>query len=149
MSDPEVTAGAMRFLAELRELTAPTPLPLPANARAITFGTALVLPPTGQPLYAVLTQEGGWFGYNGSLSFTATSSLPFNLGIYGPNPTQIGPPFGRMRAPKINMPDAITAECQGNFTSGVYYLCFRIGDNGAPTVPISVSVAQGWWNVFG
>ena len=131
-------------------MASPTPLPIPVGAATLPAGTPITLQPTGQPLYAKFGEVDGWFGADGSLTFTATSTAPFNLGIYGPNPSELDGTFGRMRAPKLNtMPDATSNRCEGNFTTGTYYLVFRTGDNGAPTEPITITITQGQWNVFG
>jgi hypothetical protein len=133
----------------LRELDSPTPLPVPTGAVALEAGTPTVLQPTGAPIYASFGEVDGWFGENGSLTFTATSSAPFNLGIYGPNPPELTGTYGRMRAPALNTdPDSASNRCQGNYVTGTYYLVFRSGPNGAPTEPITITIVQSEWNVF-
>jgi hypothetical protein len=128
----------------------PAVLPIPAGATVLEAGLSAVLQPTGGPIYASFVAQGGWEElWDGNLTFKCSSSAPFNLGIYGPNPTSIGPPFGRMRAPKVGQPDGTSNSCEGNFTSGTYYLVFRVGDNGAPTDPITIEITQEPWQVFG
>jgi hypothetical protein len=120
----------------------PVVLPLPVVVQTITQGTPVTLGPEVGPLYLKLTYSRPWYWWltGLSLSFTASSIAPFNLGIYGPNPTSIGPPFGRERAPKLGLPDGTNNSCAGNFTSGTYYLVLRNGSDGAPLAPITVSV---------
>jgi hypothetical protein len=129
---------------------APLVLPLPQGAQIITAGTPITLQPNGLPLYLEYNQSKTFLFFPGmNCTFIANSSSPFNLGIYGVNPTQLGPPYGRMRAPKINMPDITNNECEGNFDKGIYYLCFRVGDNGPPVAPITINITEGWWVIFG
>ena len=124
----------------------PAPLPLPAGPSVLVPGQSASVTPAGEPVCWIMAL-GGWFGSN--IRFTVRSSSPVNLGIYGPNPTQIGPPFGRMRAPKINQPDSAIASCQGNFRPGVYYLVVRSGDNGAPVAPVEIDTVISAWKPFG
>lgn len=124
-------------------IKSPIVLPLPVGAQTIASGASVTLQPTGNPLYLVLTVPKSiwsWLGIGTTVTFTSSSLLPHNLGVYGPNPTSIGPPFGRMRAPKVGLPDGTTNTCQGKFAAGTYYLVLRSGDNGAPSAQITVSV---------
>ena len=123
-------------------IRAPIVLPLPVGAQTIASGGSVTLQVTGSPLYLVLTIAVPWWHFWGGVttSFTTSSAAPHNLGIYGPNPTSIGPPFGRMRAPKLGLPDGTNNTCQGTFTAGTYYLVLRNGTDGAPLAPITVSV---------
>jgi hypothetical protein len=133
-------------------LGAPIPLQLPTGAQVITAGVPVTLQPNGSPLYLkyiLTTNLFDWFGKGKNVTYTCSSSSPFNLGIYGPNPTSIGPPFGRMRAPKINMPDGTNNQCQGNFDKGTYYLVFRQGDNGPPVASVTITLKEQMWQVFG
>lgn len=123
-------------------IRAPIVLPLPVGAGVYIPGTADVLQPNGSPLYLKLIYTRPWYWWltGLSLTFTTSSPAPHNLGIYGPNPTSIGPPFGRMRAPQLGLPDGTNNQCAGNFVSGTYYLVFRNGTDGAPLAPITVTV---------
>jgi len=128
----------------------PLVLPIPVGAQVITAGIPITLQPNGLPLYLQYNVTSSFLFFSGcNCTYTCKSSSPFNLGIYGVNPTSIGPPFGRMRAPKINLPDGINNICQGNFAKGTYYLVFRQGDNGAPTQPITINIKEQIWQVFG
>lgn len=119
----------------------PEVLPLPVGAQSIASGAEVTLQADGSPLYLVfhvVPTFWQWFGV--TVSFNSVAYLPHNMGVYGPNPTSIGPPFGRMRAPKLGMADALNNSCKGTFSAGVYYLVFRSGTDGAPLAPITVSV---------
>lgn len=126
----------------MKPIRAPLVLPLPVDAQPIVSGTPVTLQVTGNPLYLELNYHRPWYWWATglSLTFTTSSPAPHNLGIYGPSATQIGPPFGRMRAPKLGLPDGTNNTCKGNFASGTYYLVLRNGTDGAPLAPVTVSV---------
>jgi hypothetical protein len=77
--------------------------PLPTNPQIILPNTSIVLVPTGEPIIVQYTVTPYIFTWGKNCSYSAISSTPFNFGIYGPNPTNIGPRFGRMQAPKVNI----------------------------------------------
>lgn len=136
----------------------PIPLPVPSDAPTITPDVVGEAVGVGQLLFWKLTvsKGKGWFGFMGqNLTFKVRADNPCNLGIYGPNPTILGidsatgKTSGRMRSPKINLPDAKIHQCQGNFTPGTYYLVVRSGDNDPPTGKVEVLITAGSWSVFG
>jgi hypothetical protein len=137
---------------QIQLMGSPLVLPLPVGADVITAGVPITLQPNGSPLYLVYHLTANffdWFGKGKNVTYICSSPSSFNLGIYGPNPTQIGPPFGRMRAPKINVADGTNNQCEGNFNVGTYYLVFRVGDNGSPVAPITINLKEQLWQVFG
>lgn len=124
-------------------IRAPLVLPLPVGAQTIASGASVTLQVTGSPLYLVMTVPKSfwsWLGINTSVTCTTQSAAPHNLGVYGPNPGNIGPPWGRSRAPKLGLPDGTSNSCTNNLPGGTYYLVLRNGTDGAPLVPITVTV---------
>lgn len=124
-------------------IRAPIVLPLPVGAQTIASGVSVTLQPNGNPLYLVMTVPKSfwsWLGVNTSVTCTTQSATPHNLGVYGPNPGNIGPPWGKTRAPKLGMPDGTNNQCTNNLPAGTYYLVLRSGDNAPPSAPITVSV---------
>ncbi len=123
----------------------PIVLQLPENPVIIEESIASEQEVNGQLLYwkFEIVSGKGFFSFLGrNCTFTVTSDSPCNLGIYGPNPTQIGPPFGRMRSPKINISDAKHHKCQGNFSKGIYYLIVRQGDNNPPKSSVKIMITS-------
>jgi hypothetical protein len=128
------------------KLIAPAPLVIPTGLQSVATGAPLILQPNGEPLMCQFTVTPVIFNWGQNCTFIVQSATPCNLGIYGPNPTQIGPPFGRMRGP--NSGDASNFQCEGNYTIGLYVLCFRVGLDGPPTSPITITIDESQWNIF-
>jgi hypothetical protein len=138
--------GCMDRLGEM------TPMPLPPNPIVIQDSVNIQGGPSSTPDCYVYTVVGSsdWFGWFGgwSLAFSCEGQGTFDVGIWGPDPQQLGPPWGRMAAPKVGQPDAASVSCKGNFKDGKYYILVRSNGQG-PNGPYTLKIVKSAWVVFG
>jgi hypothetical protein len=124
----------------------PKTLPLPPDPRPLPTKTTVAVAATEitGPVIFTFRVQGLTDAHR---KFTVTAQAPVNLGLYGPNPTSLGPPFGRGRAPAGKGADATWAQGEWNLNVGTYYVVVRTGEDGPPG-PFTVAMESSWGRVF-
>lgn len=142
---PDLPDRASRVAISDSRFTADEIRPIPILAPSLTPGRIQRGTRADNPVFYKLTIP-GWIGSHVRITFMSDRTA--HLAVWGPDPLQIGTPWGRMRMPLLGQSDILIGTSEGNFTPGTYYLEVASTSTAGPVGPLgdySILILRSCW----